>query len=299
MRTLLLFIFLLTLPELASPCDICGCSSGNYFIGPFPQFNSHFIGARYSFRKYETVLNTDKSQFSNDLYQTVEMWGGLNFKGKWSVYLFMPYNFNYSKTDDGINQNSGLGDMTIIGNYNLLNIKKLSKNEKTVAHRLWLGGGLKVPTGRFEIDTSELVSSANNQPGSGSFDFLMNINYLYQQNDWGISTYADYKINQYANEFKFGNRFYASVYAYRSLHSGIFLFRPNTGLLYEALAPNHNSGNKVEDTGGHALMSAFGLETQFKKIGIAFNLQLPLAQNLSDRQTKAKSRGMIQINFLF
>src|SRR5438309_8564790 len=101
-------------------CDICGCSSGNYFVGPFPQFRKHFFGTRYTFRSFESHIAGDPTQFSKDFYQTVELWGGYNIGKKWQLLAFVPYNINQQTSDDGKNNSHGLGDITLLGNYKVL-----------------------------------------------------------------------------------------------------------------------------------------------------------------------------------
>jgi hypothetical protein len=280
-------------------CDICGCSSGNYFIGPLPQFKNYFLGTRYTFRSFKTVLNDDNSQYSNDFYQTIEVWGGLRLNNRLELYMFAPYNINKSVTDDGNTQNSGISDLTFIGNYNLLDKKYLNEDTETVSQQLWIGGGLKIPTGKFETDTSELISSANSQPGTGSFDFLINLTYTFLIKSWGFNSNINYKLNQEADNFKFGNRFSASGFVYRSSHLSKVILSPNIGILFENLEPDKILKEKVEDTGGLVLLSVFGIETIFSKIGIGMNVQLPIVQNLSNSQTNTTLRGMVHLSYLF
>src|SRR6476659_4700501 len=125
-------------------CDICGCSSGNYFIGLLPQFRKHFIGTRYTFRSYTSHVAGDASQFSHDFYQTVELWGGMNVGRKWQVMAFVPYNINKQNSDDGLNHSSGLGDITVIGNYKLLDTRTGTKKGDWLSQQLFIGGGVKL-----------------------------------------------------------------------------------------------------------------------------------------------------------
>jgi len=294
----LLACLILIFQQLFS-CDICGCSSGSYFLGPVPIYSKHFIGFRYSNRSFNTVLKTDANQFSKDFYQTTELWGGLKIKNKFQVLAFIPYNINHSTTDDGARMNKGFGDMTIIGNYDLFENKSLTKDTLTVGQQLWFGFGVKIPTGYYKVDTSELVSSANSQAGTGSFDFLLTASYNLIINDWGLSSNMDYKINQSASDFKFGNRFSASAFTFRSFHLKNNTFSPNIGLLYENLNPNELAKAKIENTGGYALLGSVGLETRFDKITIGFNAQIPLLENISDGQTKINLRGMLHLTYAF
>jgi len=296
----IVFAFLMTLSAFQLfACDICGCSSGNFFLGPMPQFNKHFIGLRYSFRSFNTMLQTDNSQFSKDFYQTTELWGGFKIKNNFQVLGFIPYNFNHSTTDDGAKTNNGIGEITLIGNYNLFNKIDLNKDTLSTGQQLWIGAGIKLPTGPFSVDTTELVSSANSQTGTGSIDFLLTATYSLFVDDWGLNSNINYKINQTASNFKFGNRFTATVFAFRSFHLKNETFSPNIGLIYENLNPNKLSKTEIESTGGNDLLGAIGLEMRFDSITIGLNVQHPLAENISDGQTKNKLRGMLHLTYTF
>jgi hypothetical protein len=289
----LLFAFILYFSVQNSfACDICGCSSGSYFIGPFPLFHKYFVGTRYTFRNFKSVVADDPGQFSKDFYQTIELWGGWNIGKKWQVLAFVPYNINRQNSDDGLVKSNGLGDITVIVNYNLLN-----KQSKGINQQLWIGGGIKAPTGKFSPDPNEIIPQASNQAGSGSVDYLLNAMYAININNWGISSSVNYKINTKAEGYRFGDRFSSSAFVFRSLRSGNTVFNPNAGLLYENLQSNKLNGDKVPDSGGNALLAAAGLEIGFKKVSLGFNVQLPLAQNFSSDQTTAKVRGMVHVTF--
>src|SRR5205085_1898213 len=120
MKKIYLSFLLLFFISGAFACDICGCSTGAYFIGPFPQFTKHFLGLRYSFRSYHSHVANDATQFSKDFYQTVELWGGMNMGKKWQLIVFVPYSINRQTSDDGTRHSNALGDVTLIANYKLL-----------------------------------------------------------------------------------------------------------------------------------------------------------------------------------
>ena len=280
-------------------CDICGCSSGNYFIGLLPQFRKHFIGTRYTFRSYTSHVAGDASQFSHDFYQTVELWGGMNVGRKWQVMAFVPYNINKQNSDDGLNHSSGLGDITVIGNYKLLDTRTGTKKGDWLSQQLFIGGGVKLPTGKFAADPEDIIPDANNQPGTGSVDFLADALYSIHVGDWGVNSSVSYKINESAEDFHFGNRFNASAFAFHSFTGLKTTLNPNVGLLYERLDANKLKNEKVADTGGQALLAAAGLEMNIAKVAFGVNAQLPIAQNLSNGQTHNKVRGMAHVTLLF
>lgn len=295
MRKTFIAILLCLSFQQAFACEFCGCSSGNYFIGPFPQFRKYFVGTRYTVRSFNTSVAADPSQFSKDFYQTVELWGGVNISKRWQLLMFLPYAINRQSTDDGVKQTNGIGDITLLANYSVFK----TTSESGAGHQLWLGGGLKLPTGEFSVDQVDLVATANNQPGSGSLDYVLNVMHNFHFGDWGTSSVVNYKINQSANGFQFGNRLAASGFVYRTFSTLPAQLSPNVGLLYENLAQNKQHEVTLGSTGGSCLLAAAGLETSVRKFIVGFNVQLPVSQNFSDGQTSVKMRGMMHVTYTF
>jgi len=295
MKKVFLVCLLFLAFQRALACEVCGCSSGNYFISPFPQFKNYFLGTRYAFRSFSTTLASDPGQYSKDFYQTVEVWGGVNLGTKWQILGFFPYSINRQHSDDGLQKTSGPGDITFIGNYNLIR----TKNNAGLNHRLWIGAGVKLATGKYAVDPDAVNASANNQPGTGSTDFIANTMYSLLINRWSVNASANYKVNGSAEGFRFGNRLAISAFGYRAIPKGFATLNPSAGLLFEKLGQNKLDGVSVEDTGGYALLAAAGLDTNFKRVTVGFNVQLPLSQNYSAGQTITKVRGLVHVTYTF
>lgn len=280
----------------ASACEICGCGLGNYYIGLLPQFSHKFFGLRYQYRSFNTIVANDATQYSRDYYKTVEFWAGWNIGKRWQVIAILPYNYIHQVSDDGVTNNQGIGDIAIMGNYKVFD--KTSKNSFT--QRLWLGGGIKLPTGKFSVDATDpaLVAVANTQTGSASTDFMLNAMYNVKIKKVGINSSASYKINT-ANkdEYSFGNKFSANSFVFYPIAKKEVNIVPNIGMLYEQTASNTLSKEKVAQTGGHLLSTAAGLELSYRKISIGANVQLPLQQNFSNGQTDLKVKGMVHVSF--
>lgn len=286
----------------ATACEICGCGTGNYYIGLLPQFNNHFIGLRYQYSSFKTTMKDDATQYSNDRFQTPELWGGWNIGKKWQALAIVPFNFIHQESDDGTTANSGIGDIAMVGNYKILDIASSTDSKKLITQQLWLGAGIKIPTGKYIVDHNDeaLVALANTQTGSGSTDFILNASYNISINNFGINTGGRYKINTANNDqYLFGNRFSANSFAYYSIRKKNTIITPNAGLLYDHSDANELNNEKIEMTGGYFFSTAAGLEVSVKKVTIGFNAQLPLSQNFSDNQTKAKVKGMIHVTFGF
>ncbi|MBC7650850.1 MAG: hypothetical protein H7101_03790 [Deinococcales bacterium] len=172
------------------------------------------------------------------------------------------------------------------------------RNGKT-SSELWIGGGTKLPTGKFDADQNAIVASANNQTGTGSYDFLVTAIYSLQIKNWGINSSINYKFNGTKEGYQFGNRLNTGMFIYRSISSKIATFNPNVGLLYEHLNANKLEKTNVDATGGNSLLAAIGTEINFGKIVVGANLQLLVSQNLSDGQTTTKNRGMLHVSYTF
>ena len=277
-------------------CEICGCGIGNYHIGMMPQFSKKFIGLRYQYRRFNTVMADDPTQFSHDYYKTLELWGGWNIGKRWQVIAILPVNFIHQVSDDGTMNNQGLGDIALMVNYKVLDIKSKIKQQ------LWLGTGVKLPTGKFNIDPADpaVVAMANTQTGSASTDFMLNGTYNVTAGKLGITTSASYKMNtRNKDKYSFGNRFSISSFASYTLGSEKFSVLPNIGLLYENAAASKLDKVSVAQTGGNLLAGSLGLELGFKQFSIGTNVQLPISQSFASGQTEMKVRGMLHLSYGF
>lgn len=303
MKKLISTVVLVISLYTARACEICGCGLGNYYMGILPHFSHRFAGLRYQFHSFKTRMKDDPSQFSNDFYQTCELWTGWNLGKKWRLLGFIPFNVNHQVSDEGTNNKSGLGDVALMASYNLFD-KSLNNNGKRVLQQFWIGGGVKLPSGKFETDPAgtDMAAMANTQIGSGSTDFLLNAMYNINVNRVGVNTTVNYKINQVNKDgYRFGNKLTANSfisYAFTGKKSGID-FIPNAGFLFEHSAGSEMENAKVNLTGGSLLLGSAGAEFRFNKVTAGFNAQLPIAQNFAENQTKSKLKGMLHVSFAF
>jgi hypothetical protein len=300
MKKVILLSFLSLSFIVTNACEICGCGLGNYYIGILPHFKNKFIGVRYQFHQFHTRITDDPSQFSKDFYQTTELWAGWSITPKLQVLAFVPYNFNHQVSDEGTTDLKGFGDIALLLNYKVLDKNSKNGSGNSVSQELWIGGGLKLPTGSFDIEPGDpdVASMANMQRGSGSSDILLNTMYNLRVAKWGITTNASYKINtNNKDEYKFGNKFSASSFCYYTANASKTMISPNIGLLYEHNQASQLSSDKINLTGGSLLQAAAGVELGFKKMAVGFNAQLPVTQDFADGQTKSKIKGMVHVTF--
>ena len=301
MKKIFIAVILIIAVNSSYACNICGCGGGNTYMGLMPNFKNHFFGLRYNYASFHTQLLNDPTQFSNNYYNSVEVWGGINISQKFRVMGFVPYYINKQVDDDGIMSKNGLGDITLIAQYQFFHSFSLLPNHKSMEQQLWLGGGIKAPTGSFKQnpnDTTTTVADINAQLGTGSTDFILNGLYSIRVGSYGLNLSANYKFNTLnSDHYQYGNKFTANAIAYYRFNNKRNTITPNAGLGYETVKGNRLNGTEVQFTGSHVTTGLVGLEFNFSSVGIGLNAQIPIQQSFAEGQTTMKMRGMAHITF--
>lgn len=301
MKKLLISFTIILLTYTAQACPFCGCGGSNLYIGLLPDFQRGFVGVRYQYYRFHTTLVSDPSQFSTNYYNVVEAWGGVNVGHRFQVLAFVPYYSNKQIDDDGISTPHGFGDASVIGQYKLFSATRLTKKGKIFRQQLWVGGGLKLPTGRFNVDMNNpdvTVADVNAQLGTGSTDILLNAAYNIRLENFGANVTTNYSINT-ANkqQYRFGNKLATNAAVYYRLGNTKLSFTPNVGVNYEHIDGNRMQAAKVRYTGSDITSAVGGLEFNVKKIGIGLNIQLPVAQNFAEGQTRMNVKALLHVSY--
>lgn len=289
----------------AGACDICGCGVGGYYIGILPEFHKHIFGLRYRYNSLRTHLGSGGSTTyltTRERYNTAELWGGWNIGKKFRIMAAVPYVFNERTNQGTTNTKNGVGDISINGYYRLFNNKRTVFSGKLMVQSLWIGGGIKLPNGKY-TPADKLNTSQNTnlfQLGTASYDFSLHAMYDVRIQDAGLNIAASYKINT-ANKYdcNYGNKLNTTAQLYYKLRvKNKFTFAPNAGVTYENSKKDIDNKIVVDVSGGNLLLGTFGIETSFKKISLGANCQTPLSQNLANGFVKANNRMMLHVSFL-
>jgi hypothetical protein len=301
MKRLLLGICLLfTLPTTLLACDICGCGVGSYYFGMMPQFHRNFVGIRYRFSNFDSHVGLAAHLATREYFQTTELWARYYVRPRLQILAFIPYSFNRQETTTDMLRLQGLNDMMLMANYNLLKMKHDSIPQ-LFKHNLWVGGGVKLPTGKHQYIESDLsqVANPNFQLGTGSLDFLTNLTYTIRYKKVGINADLTYKINT-ANkdQYHFGNRLTSNVSLFYVQKVGKVGIMPHAGVYIENSQIDKRQNKEVLDTGGYFVANTIGLELYYKRFSIGANYQTPMTQNLANGHIKAHQRGLIHLSFM-
>jgi hypothetical protein len=293
-----LFVFIST-----NACDICGCGVGGNYIGILPEFHKHIFGVRYRSNSLKTHLGVGGSTTyltATEQYHTMELWGGWNIKPKFRVMAAIPYSFN-ERTNLGISKSkNGISDISVLGFYQLFYNSKAAFTNKILVQTLWLGGGIKLPTGKYNADDKQNTMQNTNlfQLGTASVDFTVNTMYDLRIQDAGLNISGSYKMNT-ANKYgyNYGNKLNATAQLYYKFKlSQNLTLAPNTGVVYEMSKKDIDNTIPVDISGGNLLQGSVGVETVMKKVSIGANWQTPLAQNLANNVVRANNKIMIHFS---
>lgn len=312
MKKLCIAAILLIVVSVSYACPICGFGGGNLYMGLFPNFKNKFLGVRWNYAEYHTHLINDPIQFSHNYYNTTEIWGGINIGKRWQVLVFLPYHSNSQFDDDaGHTAKSGLGDITVLGNYKLFDSKSIKNSSSKRSQQLWIGGGVKIPTGSFNVDVkdaSTTLADINAQIGTGSADLFLNARHSIQYKSFGVATSASYKIGlANSQHYKYGNKLTLNSIAFYQLKNKKMIVIPNAGLAFENIESNRLNNQKVYlsnglnsgffATGGRTCNFLAGVDVTIKQISVGVNIQAPLSQQFAGGQTNLNMQGMVHVTF--
>jgi hypothetical protein len=282
-------------------CDVCGCSLGGNYFGILPLYNKNFIGFRWSQAKFHSYIAPTQylgAQQSNDTYSKAELWGRYYVTKRIQLFAFVPYIHNDMNGTDQVVSASGLGDINIMANYVLLNTGESKSDFK---HTLIAGGGVKLPTGKFDMEDKGKIINRNFQLGTGSVDFNLNAVYTLRYKKTGINLETGYKINtRNSHNYLFGNQYRASAQLFFWQQVGPFSFLPHAGVNYEQAAM-HKDGDIIQtNTGGSAWLGSAGLDIYFARFTVGLNAQQPIAQNYnSDTSASITSKDRLTVSLTY
>lgn len=300
MKQFVLAILLLSLSVNSYACDICGCAANAFSVGMLPNSKHHFLGVRSTFRWFESKPAPDGHGFretSQQFFTTTEVFGRYKIGNRFQVQAFVPYVYN-QKTDSVRMNIQGLGDIVALGNY--IFVDNMDSLNAKVRHSGTIGIGVKTPTGKFfKLGFEEL----NMLPGTGSIDFLANLNYSVQFGKFGLQneTGFTYKTeNKY--KYQFGNALSISQMAfYRwDINSDLKLI-PQIGVNFMHNWKDRKNGELSEDTfnGGNIYNGQINLFVLYRNVGVNAQVFVPIYQQLNRGYVSQKSMFRIGLTYFF
>jgi hypothetical protein len=210
------------------------------------------------------------------------------------VSALLPYHFHNRETASGKQSISGIGDATVLGMYK---IYQTHKDSTVLVHTLQLGGGVKIPFGKFDQANNGSVNPSY-QVGTGSWDFLLATEYVVKRKQFGLNTMLNYVIKtENEKQYRFGNQFnYATTFFYL-YEKEKYSIAPQLGFAGEVYENNYQLGQKVRNTAGDIFMGKLGFEIGKDKFSLGANVMLPIQQNLTGGNVEANYRWRLNLNY--
>nr|WP_297309080.1 transporter [uncultured Flavobacterium sp.] len=295
MKKIYIMFFLLFGMNVFADCDACGCSTSGGSLGYSSLLNKNFIGVRYFYQQYTSKDGLyNNSPWVKENFNTAQLWSKFAVSSKFQVSAIIPFQFHNNEKTSGAQSISGLGDVSVVGFYSLLN--KVSE-DAVWAQNLELGAGVKAPTGKYNSMMNGTVNPSF-QVGTGSWDFILLAEYSLIRESLGWNSSISYNIKtENKDQYQFGNQFnYNSVIFYNTKIDEVVLV-PQVGVAGEVFQTNKQFGENLKDTKGDVLFGKLGVEIGFKKFGLGINGMLPISQNLTGGKVKSDYRLSVHLNY--
>lgn len=276
-------------------CDACGCSASGGSMGFASMLNSNFVGIRYFNQNYKSTDGLySNSSWYKESFNTVQVWARIPVFKNFQVSALVPYHFHDRETKTGMQNIKGVGDITVLAMYRLY---QTHKDSTFLVHTIQIGGGVKAPTGKFDQANAGNVNPSF-QVGTGSWDYLLAMEYIIKRKQFGLNTMANYVIKTENDKYyKFGNQFnYAGTFFYL-YEKDELSFAPQLGFAGEVYTSNHQYSEIVRKSSGDILFGKFGFELGKDKLSFGANAMLPINQNLSNGRVEANYRWSVNLNY--
>lgn len=281
--------------SLLEDCDACGCSASGGSMGFASMLNTNFIGIRYFNQSYKSTDGLySNSPWYNENFNTLQLWARIPVVKRVQISALIPYHFHNRETNSGTQNISGLGDITVLGMYQLY---QTHKDSTLFIHSLQAGAGLKIPVGKFDATNNGSVNPSY-QVGTGSWDYLLATEYVIRRQKLGLNTLLNYVIKTENDKYyQFGNQFnYAGTFFYL-LKRDEYSIVPQLGFAGEVYESNYQLGQKVRNTSGDIFLGKIGFEVGKDKLSLGANVMLPIAQNLTGGNVEANYRWSLNFNY--
>ncbi|MQP52216.1 MULTISPECIES: transporter [unclassified Flavobacterium] len=281
--------------DILEDCDACGCSASGGSMGFASMLNTNFVGIRYFNQSYKSSDGLySNSPWYTENFNTIQLWARIPVANRIQISALLPYHFHNRETNTGNQNSSGLGDVTVLGMYQLF---QTHKDSTLFIHSLQAGAGIKIPIGKFDELNNGSVNPSY-QVGTGSWDYLLATEYVIRRKQIGLNTLLNYVIKtENDKKYRFGNQLnYAGTFFY--LHQkNNYSFAPQLGIAGEVYESNYQLGQKVRNTCGDILFGKIGFELGKEKLSFGANFMLPITQNLTGGNVEANYRWSLNFNY--
>lgn len=284
----------------STPCDTCDIPLNGGYMGILPQFKRHFIGIRYdalSITGSHSHMGST-AQTSQIYYHTWNIWAGLKLHKRVDLFVGVPIHYFMQNISPSKREVGGPGDIWTLVQYQLLRSKDLSK--KKMKYSLMVGGGIKLPTGRYNAYDTLGFYDRNMQPGTGSWDFLVSSTYTMRWNAWGLNTNVNARFSTMnPDNYLYGHQMNAGVKGFYWGKGEKISVLMSAGFLYDFKGKDNYLRQTLPNSGGHALYGTTSIDLYLKRFTIGTEFKVPIYTDLAKGTIKTGAQIMGQVAVMF
>lgn len=272
--------------------------AGTYF-GIMPQIKKHFVGIRY---QVENMMGSSEghSHAGNPTQTYFHTWniiGKISPHKRVSVYIIAPIHYFLQKDSSTSREIAGPGDIFTLIQYQLIRTKDPTKKTR---HSFILGGGIKLPTGRYNAYDTKGFYERNMQPGTGSWDALLSTQYTLSRNGWGLNTEINARISTTnPDNYFYGHKINTSIKGFYWGKGDKISVLASGGLIYDWAGKDIYLRQSIPNSGGHIIKATASIDLYMKRWAIGTEFKVPLYANMSGGALKPSPQIMSQLMFMF
>ncbi|MEE9439800.1 MAG: hypothetical protein V3V14_12415 [Saprospiraceae bacterium] len=189
-------------------------------------------------------------------------------------------------------------DVRLTAHYAFINGLQLGNNSSIYLEG---GGGLSLPTGRYDSNIHDRDLPENFNVGKGTIGYLIEATSVISINTYGLVFSNSYILNDNTKSgYHFGNQFNSQLSVYKIIQQKEYQIIPNFGIGAEHTSTDNYTNNRaVEGTGGNGIFASTSLNFKTNTWQIGTSFSLPLAEIFSDGEVKSKGRISGHISYIF
>ncbi len=268
----------------------------NWLLLPQPKYS---IGLQHEYNSFAINNNhTDHASTNNNYFHTFNISGRIRPHKRVQIIINFPIQYHVQKTESGTRELAGPGDISVITQYRLLRTRDSSVG--MMKHSLIAGVGVKMPTGRYNMYDETGFYDRHMQPGTGSWDVLINTQYVVKWNSWGLNTTVNAKIStQGADNYLYGHTVNTGLNAFYWGKGEKLSVLASGGLHYSYQSKDVFMRQYQPVSGGHLLSAQVNAGFYIKKWVVGIDVKLPLYAYMGGGDIKQGPQVTTQIAALF
>lgn len=232
-----------------------------------------------------------------ELFTSIELRAKLFIHKRIELNTIIPFAMNSSRNGAQKETISGIGDLSFTAGFHVG-----YRTDTKVQQRLIIGGGVKLPVGDYyaKNEQGERIDYLL-QPGNGSVDYLVNLNYVFGFKKIGLNFNSSYKFN---GENYYGEKIDNSAANYLAV---FYKFRQEKQLkLYPSVQcyEEYTKGLYIHNvyqpaTEMSVITAGAGLDVFYKQLMLSLSYQAPVYEKAFDHNLAMAGKLMIGLTFNF